>query len=170
MLWLFFAAAAFGFVAPRGHRAPPRGVILGAKTAWEREYKAYVRRNGFLLTGMSWVGFEELGPGCIVANRAEGPLDDDTTEEALKSIYVPEDKFVASEDGYDASGLEQILKRVRTYDPKREFVVVFSHDGVMGADIVTPSMPPPKVATLAEFQEVAAQTKTTTTANNKLYP
>ena len=46
---------------------------------------------------------------------------------------------------------EQVLHRILTYDPKNEFVVVFQAAGLMGADIVKPSIPPSDIDQYVDF-------------------
>lgn len=38
----------------------------------------------------------------------------------------------------DSSSIDEVLARVRSYDPEKEFVVVFKACGLMGADVVKP--------------------------------
>eukprot|EP00632_Arachnochrysis_sp_CCMP2950_P011848 CAMPEP_0185701010 /NCGR_PEP_ID=MMETSP1164-20130828/8254_1 /TAXON_ID=1104430 /ORGANISM="Chrysoreinhardia sp, Strain CCMP2950" /LENGTH=188 /DNA_ID=CAMNT_0028367985 /DNA_START=10 /DNA_END=576 /DNA_ORIENTATION=+ len=128
-----------------GLRAPRGSPGLFASSSWPEAYKAYVRAFGAELAVMSWKGYEEFGAGCVIARDPSG-LDG--------VIYVPESKFVVSADGtQDMEGVGAILTRVRAYDPRRQFVVVFTNDGVMGADVVTPSIPPPRLAMMPEFAD-----------------
>jgi len=38
----------------------------------------------------------------------------------------------------DSASLSQIIDRVRTYDPEKEFVIVYKGRGLMGCDVVKP--------------------------------
>ncbi|CAN0384010.1 unnamed protein product [Hapterophycus canaliculatus] len=65
-------------------------------------------------------------------------------------MYVPLTEFesmkAAGQEAREGDDLAQIVRRVKDYRPEREFVVVFQASGVMGADIVRPSVSPPEMA------------------------
>lgn len=122
--------------------------------SWENEYKAYIKRTGQYLCSMSWEGHEEMGRGAIFANyddaRKEGKLNDMDKFGGIPSMYVPLTEFesmkAAGKEAGEEDDLEQIVKRVKAYNPEKEFVVVFQAVGVMGADIVRPNVSPPEMA------------------------
>ena len=62
-------------------------------------------------------------------------------------MYVPLDKYSEREPQTEQEkvDLQQILQRIQNYDPEREFVVIFEAAGLMGADVVKPSVAPPLV-------------------------
>jgi hypothetical protein len=104
-----------------------------------------------LLTAMSWEGHTRFGRGAIYANnqarpgvkRGSKPADVKSFGGA-PTMYVPLNKYSEREPKTDQeqSDLEHILKRIKTYDPEKEFVVIFEAAGLMGADVVKPSLPP----------------------------
>lgn len=120
-------------------KTPVAGGGGGGVVAWEKEYKAYIKRTGQYLCSMSWEGHEEMGRGAIFANyddaRAGGKLNDADKLGGIPSMYVPLTEFqsmrAAGKPGEEGD-LEQILKRVESYRPEEEFVVVFQAEGVMG--------------------------------------
>lgn len=134
------------------------GGRAGDDSPWAREYKAYVKRVGFELCGLSWEGFVEKGRGAVFSGRSDKSSGDD---DRLPSAYVELEQWTKSqaEDGKDGDGLGAILRRIRAYDPNKEFVVVYQAFGVMGADVVRPSMSPPEVGTLLKQQAMAAEQK-----------
>lgn len=74
--------------------------------------------------------------------QAESDVD---RHESMASAYVPLAKLKVSDDPAQQANLRQITDRIRSYNPERQFVVVFESHGLMGADIVTPNMPPREV-------------------------
>lgn len=56
---------------------------------------------------------------------------------ATPSLYVEKVKWEESSEGItdrlDEANLGEILKRIDSYDPERQFVVVFQAAGLMGA-------------------------------------
>ncbi|CAM9691945.1 unnamed protein product [Scytosiphon promiscuus] len=126
----------------------------GGVKSWEKEYKAYIKRTGQYLCSMSWEGHEEMGRGAIFANyddaRKEGKLNETEKFGGIPSMYVPLTEFesmkAAGQEAGEGDDLAQIVRRVKDYRPEREFVVVFQAAGVMGADIVRPSVSPPEMA------------------------
>jgi len=125
---------------------------------WEVEYKDYIKRNGMQLCAMAWEGYEKMGPGAVFCNYSVQGADDEQRSatlltqqgdaaEALISMYVPEGKLTEGGVQDDEAGdIDQVLSRIREYSPEREFVVCFETGGIMGADVVRPSVPPPEVA------------------------
>ncbi|CAM9283172.1 unnamed protein product [Ascophyllum nodosum] len=125
----------------------------GGVADWEKEYKAYIKRTGQYLCSMSWEGHEEMGRGAIFANyddaRAGGKLNEADKLGGIPSMYVPLTEFESmkmAEKAGEENDLDQILKRVKSYRPQEEFVVVFQAEGVMGADVVRPNVSPPEMA------------------------
>eukprot|EP00638_Chattonella_subsalsa_P003979 CAMPEP_0117754586 /NCGR_PEP_ID=MMETSP0947-20121206/12912_1 /TAXON_ID=44440 /ORGANISM="Chattonella subsalsa, Strain CCMP2191" /LENGTH=242 /DNA_ID=CAMNT_0005573693 /DNA_START=93 /DNA_END=821 /DNA_ORIENTATION=+ len=119
---------------------------------WERRYKAYIGKSGKDVCIMSWDGFQQLGRGAVLANydqaEVNGSLNEDSQFGGITSIYVPRDKWTGvAPDGTSANDqdLEHILSRIDTYDPTKEFIVIFQGAGLMGADIVKPNIDPPTV-------------------------
>ncbi|CAM9964155.1 unnamed protein product, partial [Sphacelaria rigidula] len=114
---------------------------------------AYIKRTGQYLCSMSWEGYEEMGRGAIFANyddaRADGKLNDAEKFGGIPSMYIPLKEFesmrAADRPGED-DDLAQIVKRIDTYRPETEFVVVFQAAGVMGTDVVRPNISPPDMA------------------------
>lgn len=124
---------------------------------WESQYKSYISEMGKYITGMSWKGYMEVGKGAIQANnqlkpnpkvtgkgRSSRPLD-----QAPSTKYVPityfESKLAEDNEHKDSTNINQIIARLDNYDPNREFVVVFEAAGLMGVDVVRPSIPPPEM-------------------------
>ena len=148
---------------PLVSRSPPCGAVpiaaaqgfgtaaVRAPTPWEREYKAYLRRNGEVLCAMSYAGFRQGGRGAVFADYSPRTAEDDTADlEGIPSVYVTKDQLLKKGQGNelgkrDQKGMDHILSRVDRYDPEKEFVVVFTAQGVMGADVVTPTIPPREV-------------------------
>mmetsp|Transcript_5908 Transcript_5908/g.8721 ORF Transcript_5908/g.8721 Transcript_5908/m.8721 type:complete len:122 (-) Transcript_5908:553-918(-) len=108
--------------------------------AWPEDYKAFVKEKGLELAGMSWVGFESMGQGAVVSDGDQ-------------ILYVDKAKFLNSKDAADEQGVDAILQRIQSYNPKTQFVIVYTSNGVQGADVVTPSIPPPRVASLPQFKD-----------------
>ena len=158
---------------------------------WEKEYKAYLKRNGPQLCLMSWKGFQTMGRGAIFAkyDGIPSPLNNDldidlkeTREEKKKnlndekdidlldkyssipSLYIEiekwESNFMINKEerktftDQEQHDCEQVLHRILTYDPHNEFVVVFQAAGLMGADIVKPSIPPSKIDQYVDFDSI----------------
>lgn len=90
------------------------------------------------MTGMAWQSFQQLGRGAIYANEG--------SSQAL--LYVTLSDWIKNKPtGFDdVAGLDEIVERIRSYDPEMQFVVVYESGGQMLADIVKPSIPPPQVA------------------------
>jgi len=73
----------------------------------------------------------------------------------VPSLYVELNQWMeSSQEGHtnavDEENLRQILSRIKSYDPERQFVVVFQAAGIMGTDIVTPNIPPSQMAARME--------------------
>ena len=118
---------------------------------WEENYKAYVKRNGELLCAMAWEGYETLGRGAVFANYDGNPdtlamldVNGKTVKSAMPSFYISKEKLMEQTDP-SAPNLAPIVSRISTYDPQRQFVVIFESDGTQGADIVTPNQAPSEV-------------------------
>ena len=121
---------------------------------------------------MAYAGYNHSGIGAVFADydrartqstyngestvegmiKARGKGEKDIGAEAIPSMYLSREKILNAERANkndmkpaDHQGLMQIMKRVEGYDPERQFVVVFSWGGVMGADVVTPTIPPRQV-------------------------
>ncbi|KAG5179486.1 hypothetical protein JKP88DRAFT_349879 [Tribonema minus] len=138
---------------------------------WEREYKAFIRRCGAYVCSLSWQAYEKMGRGAVYSNydggKAAGTLSEaDEKLGGIPSMFCPLHEFEAMVPGAAAKGehndLDQIIQRIKQYDPTKEFVVVFQAGGVCGADICSPSIPPPDVAKQVEAAidiEAAARTQ-----------
>ncbi len=127
-------------------------VSPGREAPWALAYKAYVRRNGEMLCAMAWEGFERLGRGAVFANYstdqgnigvAQPGSGEYTT--GRPSFYVSRNQLVARNEAATIPQMAPILQRIASYDPYRQFVVVFESDGTQGADIVTPNQLPAEV-------------------------
>ena len=119
---------------------------------WALAYKSYVRRNGEMLCSMAWEGFDRLGRGAVFANYSVdhgnvGVARPGSGEfsTGTPSFYVSRDQLVARNDAKTIPQMAPILQRIASYDPYRQFVVVFESDGTQGADIVTPNQSPMEV-------------------------
>mmetsp|Transcript_35829 Transcript_35829/g.94957 ORF Transcript_35829/g.94957 Transcript_35829/m.94957 type:complete len:206 (+) Transcript_35829:66-683(+) len=138
---------------PRSVPRPPRrsraAVALRATEAdFGSAYQAFVRANGKAMTGMAWQSFQQLGRGAIYVN--------DASSQAL--LYVKLDDWTKKKPTSldDLAGLDEIVERVREYNPELQFVVVFESGGRMLADIVKPSIPPPQVVPPTPLQPPTA--------------
>ncbi|CAM9344484.1 unnamed protein product [Discosporangium mesarthrocarpum] len=132
----------------------------GTAVSWEKEYKAYIKRTGKYLCSMSWDGYEQMGRGAIFANYDDAMAKDKLNNEADKfggvpSMYIPLKEFESMQAAKpnEADDLNQILARVRSYSPEKEFVVVFQAAGMMGTDVVKPNITPPEMAKHVVTQE-----------------
>jgi len=118
--------------------------------AWEVSYKKFIKGTGRNLAALSWEGFSEYGRGAILG------YDDDDDNEVKPSAFVKASDWEAKtpESGADLGSIKEIMSRVSTYDPSKQFVVVYRACGLMGCDIVKPSISPQCVA-----EEVRAEQK-----------
>jgi len=128
----------------------PQAQSAGQVGVWQKEYKAFLKRNGKDICAMCYDGYRRLGRGAVFANYSEA-MDkvesDIDLAQSVPSMYVPMDKLRESASRRPSQGgdMKHITDRVARYDPEKQFVVVFECNGVMGADIVTPNMEPQKV-------------------------
>ncbi|CAM9677668.1 unnamed protein product [Choristocarpus tenellus] len=122
---------------------------------------------------MSWEGHEKMGRGAIFANYDDARKDLKAPNKVemlggIPSMYVPLSEFEsmqgAKED--EANDLAQIINRVETYRPEKEFVVVFQAAGVMGTDVVKPSISPPEMAKYVVSQESEQDKEVVEGSNN----
>lgn len=124
---------------------------------WETEYKAFIKRTGAHICGLAYNGYVKEGRGAIYAKYTHTGSDPQSLTDVDKisgvpSLYVPLNQWMESaENDKDSStssqaDLQHILERILSYDPEKQFVVVFETKDLMGADIVRPNIPPPEMA------------------------
>lgn len=130
---------------PSSAPGPIRMQNLAFGSPWEVAYRRAVSKHGAKWAALSWKGFSQLGRGAIVVNE-----DADSSDVA--GMYVPLNRIVpeAAPPSTGDGGREAIIQRVESYHPSKEFVVVYQHGGVMGADIVKPNISPKIMASRAE--------------------
>mmetsp|Transcript_5668 Transcript_5668/g.8520 ORF Transcript_5668/g.8520 Transcript_5668/m.8520 type:complete len:164 (+) Transcript_5668:37-528(+) len=101
---------------------------------WEKEYKGFVRRCGAYICSLSWHAYEKMGRGAIYANYDGGKKANTLSEADSKfggvpSMFCPlkefEDMKPLNSVKNEHTDLNEIIRRVKEYDPEREFVVVF---------------------------------------------
>mmetsp|Transcript_17863 Transcript_17863/g.27610 ORF Transcript_17863/g.27610 Transcript_17863/m.27610 type:complete len:291 (-) Transcript_17863:21-893(-) len=140
-----------GFGAAKGRMKLKYGGSEGNQATqlqtWEAEYQAFLKESGKELTAMSWEGFTKNGRGAIYVNRQKKGKAKQKKGTDIKTLFVPLDKYKerAPKSDQEQQDLQQILTRVEGYDPEKEFVMVFEAAGLMGADVVKPSMCPPDI-------------------------
>lgn len=121
-------------------------MAAGKEDVWAKEYLAYLKRNGRDLCAMCYEGYKQLGRGAVLANysgKKERPNSEVDRMQGVPSMYVTASKLrEAAGVGAENADVEQITRRIVEYDPETQFVMVFEHAGVMGADIVTPNITP----------------------------
>mmetsp|Transcript_2214 Transcript_2214/g.6586 ORF Transcript_2214/g.6586 Transcript_2214/m.6586 type:complete len:199 (+) Transcript_2214:101-697(+) len=141
-----YASQAKGF----GRPDPTKTSITGEdQKLWEKEYKAFLKRNGKVICAMCYEGYKRLGRGAVLANyssvetKSQSRVDQ---AQSVPSMYVTAEKLrEASGSGRSDSDIRHIVQRIKAYNPESQFVVVFQCHGVMGADVVTPNMKPEDV-------------------------
>jgi hypothetical protein len=155
-------AASFAPVRAKGFGAGDAKAALEAEkkkaqggepsvNAWEAQYKIFINRHGKYLSGFCHQGLSNLGRGAIYANYEGRRVEDDGTDTlgGLPFAYCPVREFEqmrATASKGEIIHLDQILNRVKTYDPSLEFVVIFQGEGLLGVDIVKPNAPPSEIA------------------------
>ncbi|GAB0492591.1 hypothetical protein MMPV_003859 [Pyropia vietnamensis] len=140
--------------------------------AWAAAYKAYIGRNGRVACAMCYEGYTTRGRGAVFADYTNAPTpgrggrevgagSGDAVEqlESIPSMYVTLEELIANAGaalsgsgssggggggvaGREAADFAEIVDRVRGYDPEVEFCVIFQAGGVMGVDVVRPSIAP----------------------------
>ena len=85
-----------------------------------------------------------MGRGAVLAYSEETGSGSAPPPAAFVKAGDWEERTPDSSD--DLSSLREIMSRVTTYDPESEFVVVYRAEGLMGCDVVKPSMKPREVA------------------------
>ncbi|CEL99908.1 unnamed protein product [Vitrella brassicaformis CCMP3155] len=126
---------------------------------WEKSYQENVRASGFSWCAQAWMGYEKMGRGAVMVyhelkqeGEGEGGDGAATATKATKmdvapTMYAPAEKFSKKAGSREEeSHLAQVRRRLDSYDPHKEFVVVFQSSGLMGADIVKPNMAPAEAA------------------------
>lgn len=109
---------------------------------------------------MSYAGYQHGGRGAVFADydrrrkagenvggvvMVSGEKDKVGVEEGIPSMYISRAQIIRENQGKEkgeSEGVKQILRRIDGYDPEKQFVVVFSWGGIMGADVVSPSVAP----------------------------
>lgn len=121
---------------------------------WEVAYKAYISRMGKYLTAMSWEGHSQMGRGAIYANiQAREPIKRGERAQTwqkfggIPTLYVPLEQYQvkSANTEQESKDLQQIIARIENYNAEREFVVVLEAAGLMGTDVVRPSLSPPEM-------------------------
>ena len=152
------------------HAEPRRLLGLAARRLegssqelWEAAYKEWIKANGAKLTVSAWRGFEAMGRGAITF-RQPGKLPSGKMEYEEPHSYIKEDVYRSMwQSGGGSEGeladLGSILNRIELYDPQKQFVAVFEAHGIMGADIVTPNIPPKEMAKKFAEADAAANAK-----------
>eukprot|EP00188_Purpureofilum_apyrenoidigerum_P000703 Plantae.Rhodophyta-Purpureofilum_apyrenoidigerum.ctg13294.p1 GENE.Plantae.Rhodophyta-Purpureofilum_apyrenoidigerum.ctg13294~~Plantae.Rhodophyta-Purpureofilum_apyrenoidigerum.ctg13294.p1 ORF type:complete len:222 (+),score=36.37 Plantae.Rhodophyta-Purpureofilum_apyrenoidigerum.ctg13294:47-667(+) len=141
------ASEAKGFGRPDPTKTP---VPREEQTLWEKEYKAFLKRNGRMVCAMCYEGYKCLGRGAVLANYSDVQKKESDSRvdqaQSIPSMYVTAEKLRgAPGSGTSDSDIRHIIQRIKAYNPEKQFVVVFQCHGVMGADIVTPNMKPEDV-------------------------
>ena len=104
---------------------------------WERSYQENVRASGFSWCAQAWMGYEKMGRGAVMVyhelkQEGEGGDGAATATKATKmdvapTMYAPAEKFSKKAGSREEeSHLAQVRRRLDSYDPQKEFVVVRS--------------------------------------------
>lgn len=122
---------------------------------WEQAYKQHLGRVGRQLTALAHRGHAKSGRGAVLSRGGPRATPSATPLEAQPSAYLPRADWQAkaATAPEDADNLSSILARIDEYDPSEQFVIVFEAHGVMGADVVRPSVSPGETARELEREE-----------------
>lgn len=137
--------ACHAFLVPSAPRAVAP-LYAAVNKQWHRECEAYIKRNGMILSGVSWLGYKAWGPGCVMATSKYRDLQHQQSPEALK--YVP----MSTLENPESTDMEMVRDTVKSYDPEVSFILVFQHKDMCGAEVVTPSISPAKISEMEEFK------------------
>lgn len=138
------------WVMSQSQEQPIRIKNEASDNAWVKAYKAYLARDGEQACRAAMEGYIKLGRGAVFVVDSTSNLGiyrqgEVRPTEGVSVIYVAlaalEQK--GKENGEDVG---PILSRMKVYDPKTQFVIVFemqtSSGSMQGADIVTPKKMP----------------------------
>jgi len=96
---------------------------------------------------LAYYGFKNVGRGSILF-REQQDID--------KATYVTQKEWMErmNKTPQNVQNIQQILKRINTYNPTFEFCAVYqSREGLMGCDVVRPDTKPEEIAKLFHEQE-----------------
>ncbi len=140
---LHLGARGFKELEYGGGKRPNDGLgPVERRERWEASYKEHLGRVGLQVCALAYEGFRRSGRGAVLSKDVGGDGTGVDGVSANPHAYFPKKDWEKElpVSSTDLVNLKEIHSRISSYDPEKQFVVVFSAWGLMGCDIVTGNM------------------------------